>query len=195
MLALRFGPRSRSGAALSALVGVLAIVTKQSLAGGLAAAGLWYLLHDRRSALVFSLVAAGLPLGLLALGTAVHGHGVRLTLTGVQRQALTLEQWRQIMTEILCDPGLIGLIVLAAVVFARRLREDRSVLLRTPIPAFVALSTIIMLVTVAKVGSSVNYVLEPLAVLHLALGQRRLLDLNLFVEQSQLVVTPDQLCA
>jgi hypothetical protein len=157
-LVRRRTPRAVRGAALCC---VLALATKQSYLAP-AATGLIYLaLADRAAARRFLLWLAGAGLLFVATATAVWGEGFWFCTVGATTTPL-FPPGSQVMFLLMLDQPLYGLLTLLTVLTgAAALRREGLGALRTsPELIYAACAFVLATVTLAKIGSGANYLIE-----------------------------------
>ena len=176
-LVRRRTPRAVAGAALCC---VLTLATKQSYVAPSAAGLVFLLLADRGAARRF--VAWGLGAGLagLAAATAVWGEGFWFSTVGATTTPL---HWPGVLVipKLMLDQPLFAILTLLAALTAVSAlrREGVGLLRRSPELTYAACSFLVAMLTLTKIGSGSNYVIEPMLAqlmwLVRAFGDERLL--------------------
>jgi hypothetical protein len=180
LLAARAGRASRPGARsawllAAAAAGAAAFFAKQNFVAAPAAVLLWLLLVDRRRAVLFAglqVLCVALPLALL--WSDGFSFSVFRALRNPISSAHFALQWRHMLVQ----PAFVAvggwcLAALALCIVRRRVAP----FLRSPFALYALCATAVLLLTVGKLGSSLNYFTEPVLACLLALvdaGRARL---------------------
>jgi hypothetical protein len=161
VLAVHHGRGRRGMPAVCALLGLAAIGSKQSFVAAWLACALHLLVVDRRQATQLLAWSLGLGLALALAAQWIWGSGFWFSTIGAVRQQITLDHAGRIAWRIARQPIVPGLLVLTAAVSWDALRsQGREALQRSPYLVYVLSSGTVLLLSVGKLGSSTNYVME-----------------------------------
>jgi len=180
----RYYVRSEPSLRRAAMFTLLALFTKQTMIAAPIAIFLLLLLRDRKKALVFGAVVAGVGGGLvLALNAALHG---RLLQDTVQANMNPVNGWKLIV-QLQYVGMLSGCMLLIVILSLRQLSRGRSLALCV----YAACTAAVFLITSGKVGSDSNYQLEMTVALAVcaAVGLHRLDFLPLYFSGSKRWIT------
>lgn len=153
--------RTPRAVAAAALCCTLTLATKQSYVAPAAACLVNLALSDRRAARRFGLWFLGAGLAGALAATAAWGHGFWFSIVGATTTPL-FPPGAKIMSDMLVHQPLFGVLTLLSLVagaLALR-REGLGVLRRSPELPYAACSFVVATVTLAKIGSGSNYLIE-----------------------------------
>lgn len=154
--------RRRSRIMLCAVLCAVALGTKQSFVSAAVACFVFFVAQDLRCALLFGGLLGGLGVAGVATARALWGPGFWFSVVTAVRNPMDWQQvpagWRAMGGQpVFCFLVAATLVVLAVSLW----RERRGVVLRSPFALYTFVAWALCTLTLPKLGSSLNYFLEP----------------------------------
>lgn len=152
---------------VAALFCVLALATKQTFVSSAIAGSLYLIVADRSKFAVFAISGLGFGIVFLVMAQLVWGSGFWHSTLGAIRQPIEPGHFLFISRIMFTQPLAIVVAITGLISIAWSTRSNAMLTLNeSPFVLYVVTTTMVLLLTVGKVGSSTNYFIEPfLAVL------------------------------
>ncbi len=147
---------------LAAVCGCLAIFTKQTYLTGLVSGFIFLAAVDRRRAVAFAVTAGAILLAGGLFAQIYWGSGFWFSTLVAPRNVMMWKQFWRLWRIVLHQPSVLFVMALAGVVLARSIYRDRwRFVFDSPYFIYMAVTTAVLMATVGKAGSALNYFIEP----------------------------------